>query len=342
MALLWIEGFEGYGTTLGAISSSIVEARGYSHADSSTYLSAGRMSGYGLYPNAANTLSLITTPSLTSNATLIAGCAIYFTVNDRTAAINFYYNGTLGVNVVFNPAASSSIAAKLGGTTLETFSGFQTQINTNVWYYLELKSFCHPTEGTIEVRLNGTTIISLTGINTQTGAESYYNMVNLSGSYHCRFDDFYVCDGTGATCNDFQGVCRVVGLFPNADTSTVQWTPSAGTTHYNLVDENPPNTADYVYSGTQAKTDLYSYPSLTGDATIIGIQVNTQTNLSSGTSVIIESPIVSNGVTDIGPNTQVLSAGYSDARHISMANPDTDAAWTVADLAAAQIGIKVM
>jgi len=339
MALLWIEGFEGYGTTLGSVS---VAARGYSYADSSTYLAAGRMSGYSLYPNASTTIAFLTTPSLTTDTTLVAGCAIYFTVSDRTASINFYYNGTLGVNVVFNPAASSSIAARLGTTTLETYSGFQTQINANIWYYLELKCFCHPTDGTIEVRLNGTTIISLSGINTQTGAESYYNMVSLSGSYHCRLDDFYVCDGTGATCNDFQGVCKVIGIFPNADTATVQWTPSTGTTHYNLVDENPASNTDYVSTGTQSNTDLYLYPSLAGDSTIVGIQVNTQVNLSSGTSVIIESPIVSSGAVDLGPRTQVLSAGYYDARHISMTNPDTNAAWTVENLAAAQIGVKVM
>jgi hypothetical protein len=342
MALLWIEGFEGYGTTLGSVSSGVVQARGYSYVDGSIYIAAGRMSGYSSNPNIANSGNLLLTPALTTNSTLIAGCAFYFTVSDRTAGINFYYNGTLGVNVLFNPAASSSIAAKLGSTTLETFSGFQVLINTNIWYYLELKVLCHPTDGTIEVRLNGTTVISLSGINTQTGAEPYYNVVSLWSSYHSRCDDFYVCDGAGTACNDFQGVCKVIGIFPNADTATTQWTPSTGITHYNLVDENPPNTSDYVSTNTQAKTDLYSYPSITGDATIIGIQVNTQVNLPSGTSVIVESPIVSNGVADIGPDTQILSSSYVDARHISMTNPDTGLAWTVEDLAAAQIGVKVM
>lgn len=340
MALLWIEGFEGYGTTIG--SNAYIPARGYSYVNSSTYLTTGRMFGYGAKPNISNFGSLLTTPALTTDSTLIAGCAFYFPFSDRYAGISFYYNGTLGVNVVFNPASSSSITANLGDTALETFSGFQVLINTNIWYYLEVKVLCHPTDGTIEVRLNGTTIISLSGINTQTGAEPYYNMVSLGGSYHSQCDDFYVCDGTGATCNDFQGVCKVIGIFPNADTATIQWAPSTGTTHYNLVNENPRNTSDYVSTGTQSDTDLYSYPSLTGDTTIIGIQVNTQASLPSGTSVIIESPIVSNGITDFGPDTQILSSSYYDARHISMTNPDTGTAWTVADLAAAQIGIKAM
>ena len=70
--------------------------------------------------------------------------------------------------------------------------------------------------------------------------------------------------------------------------------------------------------------------------------MTTTANLSSGTSIILESPIVSNGVVELGPDNTVTSASYLDFRHISTTDPNTGAAWTIAGLSAAQIGIKAM
>ena len=205
--------------------------------------------------------------------------------------------------------------------------------------------FTHPTAGTVEVRVNGVTLVSLSGINTQPGFHNYHNTVGVYIYRIGGFDDYYICDSTGLLMNDFQGACRVIGLLPNADTGTEQWTPSTGTAHYACVDENPPNAAsDYVSSSTQAQMDLYAYPSLvgTGAGAILGIQVSTQIILASGACNVIESPIVSNGITDLGTDTVNNLAVYTDTRHISMTDPSTGLPWTAANLAAAQIGIKIM
>lgn len=346
MALLWIEGFEGYGTTTGTDITTLVLARGYV-GTSGLRLATGRISGYSLFYNSAGTGATVKTPPLTTDPTLIVGCAFYFPGTQFTAGIYLYYNAVLGINVIFDPATASTITVKLGNTTLAIYSGFTTLFNTNVWYYLEVKVYCHASAGTVEVRLNGTTIMSggaLSGINTQAGAEAYYNVVSLWTSLYSHIDDIYICDGSGSIANDFQGVCRVLGIFPNADTATEQWTPNSGAVHYDRVAENPPDGATtYVSSSTQAQIDLYYYPALVGASTIVGIQINSQVILQAGTSVIIESPIVSNSVIDLGPDVQVYwTAAYADTRHISMTDPNTDAPWTIANLAAAQIGVQVM
>ena len=186
------------------------------------------------------------------------------------------------------------------------------------------------------------TLISLSGINTQAGVEQYHNILQV-GIYYGSCDDLYICDGAGTDTNDFLGICRVIGLFPNSDTGTIQWTPSTGTTHYNLVDENPPDgDTSYVETSTQAQTDLYGYPSLIGTGTILGLQVSTTVSLSAGSSIILESPIISNNITDLGPDYLITNATYYDKTHISTTDPNTGAAWTAANLAAAQIGVKVM
>ena len=341
MALLWIDGFEGYGTS--GNPSALTARYAAAAAQTNWTIYSGRLSGYSLGSNSGDLTA--TTPALTTDSTLIAGCALYClnnTVASGTSfSIQFYDGATSGINInlrSFTP--NSTLTIKLGATTITTYTNFLLLLN--VWYYIELKVFCHPTSGTVEVRVNGTTLVSLTGINTRAGTHNYHNTVVLE-QYRCYWDDYYICDGSGAALNDFLGTIAVIGLFPNSDTATEQWIPSAGTTHYNLVDENPPNAAtDYVSSSTQAQMDLWLYPSLAGTGTILGLQVNTQVAMPSGTSIILESPIVSNGSTDLGPDYTISSASYADTRHVSTTDPYTGLPWTVAGLAAAQIGIKIM
>jgi hypothetical protein len=341
MALLWIDGFEGYGPVGTAGLYARLGVRGYTASGSSYMeLAVGRITGCAFGHTDSTATATFQTPVLTSDSTLIVGCA-YTALNAiSTSTLALYDNATLGINITLTPTTpTSTIVLKRGATTLATFTDFTFILGT--WYYIEFKVFCHATSGTAEVRLNGVTIISLTGINTQSGTNAWHNMVKVSAYQSQRFDDFYICDSTG-TCNDFQGACRVLGLFPDSDTETVQWTTSSGTTHYNLIDENPANTTDYVYTSTQGDTDLYHYPSLIGTGTIIGLQVTSQIILSAGASIIVEAPIVSNGITDLGPDYLLSSASYVEIRHISEIDPNTNQPWTIADLTAAHIGMRVM
>jgi len=332
MALLWIDGFEGYGP-VGTTTTSRIYARGYTYAGGSPNIATGRTYGYCLWCN-ISTGNLVITPTLTTNNTLIAGFA--FQVGGGMG-LYFYYNGVQGPNISIT---STSLTTSLGGTVLDTNTSFTL---SNPWYYVEMKCVCHQTSGSIEVRLNGTLITSITGINTQLGTETFYNIVRIVGGSSSRLDDFYVCDGSGPILNDFQGVCKIAAIFPNSDTSTTQWTPSTGTTHYNLMSENPPDgNTTYVSASTQDKTDLYGYPSLVGSSTILGIQINTQAYIVSGSSVLIESPIVSGEITEIGDDVQLSSGGYIDIRRISMTDPATGLPWTIEGLAAAKIGMRIM
>jgi hypothetical protein len=336
MALLFIDGFEGYGILNQAVAS-LMGSRGWTSVSAQTKIQLGRLYGYSIYYN-GSVWACTAPPSLTTDPTLISGFS-FFSGSNLTAEIDFYSNATLGINVSFT---TTNAIIKFGATTIATYPII---LQASVHYYAEVKVFCHPTSGTVEVRLNSATIASLSGINTQQAAESYNTTIRFfMGQYTC-LDDVYICDGAGTACNDFLGVCKIIGIFPNADSTILNWTPSTGTTHYALVDENPANTTDYVSSSTQGQIDLYSYPSLFspyGSGTILGLQISTSVLLSAGTSIILESLIVSNGVYDVGSDFQVTSASVVDQKHISMTDPNTGSQWTLANLAAAQIGIKAI
>jgi hypothetical protein len=334
MALLLIDGFEGYGT-LGITTSVAIRYPGAGASNQS--IVAGRTSGYGLraYNN-----SFITS-HLTTNPTLIAGAAFYLTTITSSTALAFYDNAVLGVKITVYSTAPSTIAIVVDGTTVSTVD-LHTTLLLNTWYYIELKVYCHSTDGTIEVRVNGTTVASLSGINTKIGTDSFYNRV-LFGLYGwSQIDDFYVCDGSSISNNSFQGVCKVYAVYPNRDTDTIQWTTSTGLLHYTLIDENPYITTDYVISGTQAQTDLYQYQTLNTTNTIKGIQISTIGKLASGLSTILEVPISSNSIVDVGDDITVSSTQFGEALRISETDPNTNEPWTTAGLAAVQIGLKIM
>ena len=144
--------------------------------------------------------------------------------------------------------------------------------------------------------------------------------------------------------NNFLGACKVFALFPSADTAVVEWTPNAAGSHYIRIDENPLVTSDYVYSSTSTETDLYTYPSMftDGDSYIIyGIQVDTMAQLNTGTDTDLQSPIVYNGITDLGGSTTLTSSTYVETLHVSEIDPDIGLPWTIDKLAAAQIGVRI-
>jgi hypothetical protein len=346
MALLWIDGFEGYGPPqISSAITSLLQQRRYGVQDDRWYVGVGRVGGYCCYHFTTGATSAITTPALTIDPTLTIGCALSWQVVEAITTIELFDGATKGINITIHPHNYPSIITlSLGDTTLATYSSSTLLLDT--WYYLEMKVFCHPTSGTVEVRIDGKTIILLAGINTQAGANTYHDKVRISLYLKQFLDDFYICDATGSGVNGFQGICRIIGLFPSADTEIVDWTPNSGTTHYNRVDENPADgNTTYISSSTQTDTDLFTYPSLInydGNGEILGIQLNTEASLSAGDSIILESPIVSNGATDLGPDYTLTSSSYYEYQHISEFDPNTNQPWTAAGLNAAQIGVRVM
>ena len=335
MALLWMDGFEGLGTT------GTVQGIAYRYPGASTSnlnVGPGRLTGYGL--DAVSTNPTGYTPALTQDPTLIVGCAFLSKNTTDYSQLMLYDNATSGINITITASVPSTIITKRGSTVLDTTT-LATTLMTYTWYYFELKVFCHNTSGTVEVRIDGETVVSLIGIDTRSGVDDFYNRVRwvLQNGY---MDDYYICDGTGDTFNDFVGTCKILAVFPNADTATEEWTPSTAGTHYIRIDENPPSTTDYVGTATQNAIDLYSYPSLIGNSTILAIQVTTLVSCISGMTILFEAPVVSNGVTELGPDFQLTSATYQEVSHISTTDPNTGEPWIIAGLTAAQIGMRAM
>jgi len=135
------------------------------------------------------------------------------------------------------------------------------------WIYVELKVVFHPTAGSVEIRVNGNPLAKTTNVNTISSTNNSANtmtvgLITYGGSYGVAslIDDLYICDGTGASSNDFLGPCKVETNFPLSDGSLSQWTPNTGTTGYNLVNETSYDSdTTYLSSSTTGQTELFKF-----------------------------------------------------------------------------------
>jgi len=349
MALIWIDGFEGYETSYGPDVNNALTRRGYTHTgDSNCYeLREGRFGGYALWLFNDDGL-YIRTPNLTTDRTLIVGVSIYTEQSDDDAdeIIRFFDgDGSLGMNVRLNsaPGSGRKFQIRRGTNILETVDN-PTFPSALQWFHLEFKVYCDSTSGTYELRLNGETIASDTGVNTQEGTSNYYASVSLDSLHRkARFDDFYICDGTGSKNNDFLGLVKVVPIFPESE-HTVEWeTMIGGSNHADAVAEvTPDDDTSYIEDDDAGDKDIFEYGDITDSlVSVDGLILHTICRETDATSFDIIQ-IVRSGGSEYDQTSQAVgSSSYVNRYDILESDPDTGLDWTKTGINSSQFGVKV-
>lgn len=343
MALLWIEGFEGFGTTTGGPPLPYgAMARKYLYVNgeiSFMDIEAGRISGYSLeigFPE-----NYFGTAVLTTDDTLIVGCAFKNSGGWDHVIIALRDGVDSNINLRYL-AAGGELGVYLADAELETTAGLGLLIDT--WYWIEMKVKTDNAAGTYDVKLGDVSILSDSGIDTQSGSNAYSDHVRFYGSRsNPHFDDIYICDSTGGDNNDFLGNCKVSAILPNGD-DTANWTtnsPSAN--HWENVDENESDEdTSYNEEDTVNLTDLYDYEDLgVNTGTVYGLQINTECRETDANSFDIKLPASSNGTQSDGAALAVGSTSWVTKTRLVETDPDTGNLWISAAIDAAKFGIKV-
>ena len=338
MALLWVDGFENYGTTVGSTPSptNIVAKKYIDYNEGYIDIQTGRDTGYCLFFN--NGSIYMTTPGLTTDRTLIIGAAIKINLATSVAYIyslidiantkygmRLYYDGT-GDLRVYN-----------GSTLINGTSGLG--LSAGVWYYIEFKVYCDNTVGTYEVRVGGVNVLSGTADTQYTSTLNYYSKVRLGiTAAYLSYDDFYVCDSTGTVNNNFLGNCKVETLRPAGD-SVVTWTPDIGVTNYTQIDEQVIDD-DTTYVEATTGKDLYTYGN-TANTSIQGVMITTDVRQTDATDYTLNN-ITKSGVTEISDNKFVGATGYTAKTTVVEQDPNTSTPWTQTTLNAAEFGVEAI
>jgi len=253
-----------------------------------------------------------------------------------------------GVDLALYLRATGAIyATGPWGTSSDSATGI---ITLGLWHYLEIKLVTDNTTGSYEVKINGTTSFSGSSVDTQSGTSAYTTQVYFYGSGssdmdRSYFDDFYLCDDTTSYNNDFLGDTAVHSLYPNGDGNTSNMTGSDAdqVDNYELVNEEPPSSTDYVGSQTPGDLDTYAMENLGSTAyTVHGI-VTSVYGAKSDVGLKYMRHVVRTGSTsgaqsDNVSDTYLLTSSYVMNDKAWNVNPVTGVQWTEGEITAFEVG----
>jgi hypothetical protein len=118
-------------------------------------------------------------------------------------------------------------------------------VNTQSWSHYEMQH--HTGTGAGSLRIDGVEKLTWSGVDAFS-----CELVNFSGRSNntlgpdTYIKDLVIWDGLGTQNNSTAGTVIVRRLKPNADRALGGWTPSAGTTGFNLLAKNVPNDTTYL------------------------------------------------------------------------------------------------
>lgn len=351
MALVWMDGFDKYGTVNSARCDpeGILRTR-YVQGLERVWVYPGRDAGHSVV-SWWDATAWFQTPHLTTDSTIIVGFSMYTPIGHNTGEIfqlrstnNFHSEAFGGLSVLLN--ADGSLTLRRDLTTIGTTASF---VIPPGWCTLELKIFCDNVAGTYELRVDGVDELSGTGVDTQSDSDSYYSIVRFNGDLASttpdigvRIDDFWVCDGAGGAWTDFLGPeVRIGTISPMADAYPNQWDEEPAGDHYVTVNEDTQNDAEYIEADTTNQTELFDYQTPPSINTVIGVQVVTETITTEPSVWDIKTVIKHAGTEDAGAGQVVGTSDWTSIHRLMEKNPVTSNLWTPIDLANIQAGVKV-
>lgn len=293
MALLWLDGFESYGTSGEADIS--FSSKYYCEEDTvRPHICAGRTANtYAIYLKSTD-IPRFRTPQLTTNRTLIVGFYAYLygtqcsgatlvTLRDPSAdgATTGSYQA---IDLQYSTANSGNELSLLNGTTVLQTSNV-SGLTINTWHHIELKVYCADSGGTFEVRLDGNTVLSSNSADTKFHSSwDYFAQVGFRTAIglttsNIIIDDVYVMDASGsAPFNDFLGPGFVVkDIYPVSDVASGNWSITGNASAYATVNEISENLASYISANAASKRTMFELTSNTFNTSdnIIGVMSST-------------------------------------------------------------------
>lgn len=225
-----------------------------------------------------------------------------------------------------------------GPITLEDDDGVRgtgSSFTADVWYHMEVEwTLSNSSAGSVTVWRDGVIEIQLSGINL--GQDAQWDGIGHRGSSALNrgggIDDF-----VSQTTTSHLTSHRVWENLPNSDV-TSEFTPSAGTDNYALVDDtNNDQDSTYVESSAADDRDVYGFTASTVSGSILAVQVMAQCKRNGGTGNIRLG--LTNGTESLSSAITVDGSVYKDARAI-FTTPPGGGSWTQAALDAVDVIVE--
>jgi hypothetical protein len=343
MSLLWADGFDCYGS-----AGDLALMYGTFRINLNT--TAGRFGGCAVNGNGldgSNIYKLLATPE----TDVWVGLSMKIDTGMTGAQRIILYRSNTGAElsiVANNSTRSISVYRGDNATLLATSTTLVYQLG--IWTRFEARCKFHGTSGEVEVWIDGTQVISLTGINTkQNSGETGFTRIDFLNSTglgigtttYC--DDLTINNTSGDEPTGRLGDLRIAPLFPTSDATPNNGTPSTGTTHYTLVDDNPGyNSSDYIdMTNTTGQEERFGHgPLPTTPSHVFAVSVVAVVQKSDAGDATAHLEVVSSGVAQAGASFSV-PASYNFRRDFFTIDPNTSSTWSAAAVNAMKIGYVV-
>jgi hypothetical protein len=334
MTLRWIEGFETSRT-----QNELTRKWG-SYSGGDPYLVSGDGSPRACW------LFDMTTPTFTQKDTWTIGLSINLQSAPAAAAteIVVLLSSSEQIKIDFTAVGADywRMNIKRGSTTLETT---ELYYDNTTWYYLEIQVTPHATTGSYEIRIDSETVLSGSGVNTaDTGSAGADAVQFISGAI---MDNIYINDSDGIVNNSFLGKQVVEGILPNSDGTNLDWTPSSGTTHYNLVDDDPLSiiTNDEVATTNSGDKDSFNMETLSlVEGMINGVLFLPAVSLDTAGTESLKVLYIDTDGTEHTFDAYTIGWGAGTMRILSdiqEQSPKTDERWAVDEIDDGEAGVEL-
>ncbi len=260
---------------------------------------------------------------------------VWFTVwfdlrgSAKEARIEFFLSD--GDTVGFRVEAAGVVLNAYRGST--KIADGTTDIDALPFVLLEGHVVVDGSTGNLDLSINGVVEHAITG-NTQPGASSQVNFLRFYITGTSVGDDFTFDD---MTLSDSAAPGDIVyqKLIPDSDNS-ITWTRSAGSQSFSLIDEVPPDDADYVETSTDGNQDLYTLSNYANLDIIPHIVqwIRGRTSVAGGE---IKMQIKS-GDTTSEESSSGLDTSLEYIYRVIETNPDSGSAWSTSAINALLVG----
>ncbi len=341
MALCVLEGFEGYGSASGADLLAELQSMWSTRSAASDWFALvdGFQFGKALQWDDDETSYGPYFPVFSSSTTVMGFTFNRFSSEYTTGRyIAIFYQGS-SVQACLTIDGYGVLRAWRGDTA-NLLATSTTRVPFGTWCSIKIKLFVDSATGSFQVQINDTDVINETNVDTQDDTLYHITEVAIRPLRGAAIDNLYIYNDIGGDPT-LQDTVVIENLEPTAD-DTSAWTPSAGGDHFALVNDSTINDATYVSSTALNEVDLWSYANLSEvDGTILAVAQKTRVTTDAEgirtLKMLCESDVTLN-------ETSVAIAGYEVFENILQYyedDPNTSTTWEIADLNAANFGVKV-
>lgn len=310
----------------------------------------GRVTGSGAMANGATAVFVATTGQGWASAITDLYCAFALKTDANlsgTAIASFFGDSNTTQHITLTTEPSNNfLQVRRGDATGTILATSSVPFSTlSQWRSINMYVKIDDSAGRVVVKVDGATQIDFTGDTKNSGTANSIDGLRLAvpGGAAKAIADLVVCDGLGTINNTYPGDISVIRRLPNANGNYSQFTGSDGnsTDNYLLVDDNPTDTADYVFAATSGLKDSYGVEDLPLSATsVVGVRAVAKC-AKSGAGSAGMSVFVREGSTDtFGPDVPLSTSFSWQGDTIRETAPSTGVAWTISGVNGMEIGVR--